>query len=180
MTRDDMKTIMKYFNVAYMNFYKGSSAEDVLNIWFDAFRNEDRKVVAEASKNYVRKNDFPPTIASLNKQIELIKRGATDTDLWAMIQKAVCNGLYGSVEEFEKLPPECQSFIGSPSGLKDLAQIEMGTLNTVVKGQFLKRVDAIREHQEIQRGLPSEVRAEIEKAQSIANGVELIEEGLLL
>ena len=67
-------------------------------------------------------------------------------------------------EEFEKLPPECQSFVGSPASLKELAQIDTGTMNTIVKGQFLKRVEAIKEHQEVQRGLPAEVRRAIEES----------------
>lgn len=176
MTRDDMKAIMKYFNTVYKDFYKGAEdVEAVLDVWSIIFRDEDRSVVAEAAKNYVRTNEFPPSVASIVKQIDLLKRSNTDADLWAKIQKAVSNGLYGSVEEFSKLPPECQSFVGSPSGLKDLARIEVGTLETVVKGQFLKRVEAIRNHQAVQKGLPSGVKAEIEKAQSIANGVELIE-----
>ena len=162
MTRDEMKQVMKYFGTAYRGFYDGTSLTDVLNVWSDAFADERKEVVQQAAKNYVSKNEFPPTIAGVKKQVALIKRENSDSDLWSKIQKAVANGLYGSVEEFNKLPSECQAFVGSPLGLKDLSQIDMGTLNTVVKGQFLKRVEEIRTHQEVQNGLPMEVRLAIE------------------
>ena len=76
----------------------------------------------------------------------------------AGVPAAAANGLYHAEEEFKKLPPECQSFLGSPAALKDLAQADTGTMNTIVKGQFLKRVSEIREHQTVQNGLPAEVR----------------------
>lgn len=161
MTKEQVITVVKYFQAAYSGFYEGKDVQAVLTVWYDALRDEEPAVVSQAAKNYVRTSEFAPTIAGLMKQINLIKEPDTDTDMWALINKAASNGLYNSAEEFAKLPAECQSFLGSASALKDLAQTDPGTMNTVVKGQFLKRVAAIREHQEVQRGLPAEVRQAI-------------------
>lgn len=162
MTKEQIIGLMKYFQAAYKGFYEGKDTQAVMTVWHDALADEDPKIVSQAAKNYVRTSEFAPTVAGLMKQIDLIKRPQADTDMWALISKAASNGLYNSAEEFEKLPPECQSFLGSASALKDLAQTDTGTMNTVVKGQFLKRVEAIREHQTVQRGLPAEVRQAIE------------------
>ena len=164
LTKDEMKKTMAYFQTAYRGFYEGKNPSDVLTVWYDAFAEEDASVVSIAAKNYVKSNVYPPTIAGLKMQINMIKTSETDTDLWGLIYKAASNGLYHSEEEFKKLPPECQSFIGSASALKDLAQTDVGTMNTVVKGQFLKRVEAIKQHKEVQRGLPAEVRQAIEES----------------
>lgn len=164
MTKDQIIGLMKYFQAAYRGFYDSKDARDVLKVWYDAFSEEDPRVVDLAAKNYVKANEFPPTAAGLMKQIDLIKRPQADTDMWALINKAARNGTYNSEEEFAKLPPECRSFLGSASALKDLAQTDAGTMNTVVKGQFLKRVEAIREHQTVQDGLPLEVRNAIEES----------------
>lgn len=156
-----MKKTMAYFQTAYRGFYEGKDTGDVLTIWYDAFADEDASVISTAAKNYVRTNEFPPTIAGLQKQIDLIKSSKTETDLWSLIHRAASNSLYNAEEEFKKLPPECQSFVGSPSALKDIAQTDVGTMNTVVKGQFLKRVEAIKQHQTVQSGLPMEVKMAI-------------------
>lgn len=164
MTKDEVRTMMKYLDSAYRHFYEGSNTSDVLEVWADAFKDEDRIVVAKACANYVKQNPHPPTIAGIMKQVELIKDSQTDTDYWAMIQKAIGNSLYNSKEEFEKLPEICKSFVGSASALREMAMAETGLVNTVIKGQFLKRVEAIREHQNVQKGLPVSVTLALERA----------------
>lgn len=163
MTKEQMITIMEYFQIAYKGFYEDKDIRSVLSVWYDIFGEEDEKIVKIAARNYVKKNVFPPTIAGLQEQIDMLKEQQTDVGMWSMLQKAVSNSLYHADEEFKKLPPECQSFVGSPSALKDLAQTDVGTMNTVVKGQFLKRVNDIKEHREVQNGLPVEVKKVIEE-----------------
>lgn len=164
MTRQELITIMKYFQTVYPGFYQGANQTQVADAWLDAFGEYDAKLVQLAAKNYVKTNEFAPTIAGIMKQIRQISKTETETDLWALIQKAASNGIYNSAEEFEKLPPECQSFVGSADALKELSQIDMATMETVVKGQFLKRVESIQSHQEVQKGLPAEVRQAISAA----------------
>ena len=171
MNRDQTIAIMKYFQTAFPGFYKDANPRDVLTIWCDAFKDEDPVIVQEAAKNYVKRRKFPPTIAELHEQIELIKNTNSFAELWTMIYKAASRSLYSAEEEFSKLPPECQAFVGDPSALRDLAQTDTGTMNTVVKGQFLKRIEAIAEHKAIQRGLPAEVR------QAIAESKQRLLEG---
>ena len=164
MTKEQTIKLMEYFQVTYKGFYEGKDTKAVLTVWYDALRDENPTIVSQAARNYVRQNEYPPTIAGIFKQIDLIQQPETDTDLWALIEKAARNGTYNSVEEFNKLPPECQSFVGSPEALKDIAQADIGTLNTIVKGQFLKRVEAIKQHQRVQNGLPAEVRRALEES----------------
>ena len=163
MTRDETKKMILYLHMAYRDFCGDKDLTSVVNIWHDAFKDYDVKVMEIAAKNYVKTNEFAPTIAGIMKHIRQISKTETETDLWALIQKAASNGLYNSAEEFEKLPPECKSFIGSADALKEMSQIDMATMETVVKGQFLKRVEAIQNHQEVQKGLPGEVRQAIEE-----------------
>lgn len=163
MTREETKKMILYLHMAYRDFCGDKDLTSVVNIWHDAFKDYDVKVVEIAAKNYVKTNEFAPTIAGIMKQIRQISKTETETDLWALIQKSASNGIYNSAEEFEKLPPECQSFVGSADALKELSQIDMATMETVVKGQFLKRVEAIQSHQEVQKGLPAEVRQAIEE-----------------
>lgn len=166
MTKEQTIKIMEYFEAAYKGFYEGKDTRRTLLVWHDALQDEDPKIVQAAAKSYVRTHEFAPTVAGLLNQITLIKETMTDTDMWGLIYKAASKGLYNADEEYKKLPPECQSFLGSASALKDLAQTDTGTMNTVVKGQFLKRVEAIRQHQSVQKGLPAEVRIAIENSKA--------------
>ena len=167
MTKDEVRTMLKYLDSAYRHFYEGVNPTDVLEVWADAFKDEERIVVAKACGNYVKLNPHPPTIAGIMKQVQLIKDAQTDTDYWALIQKAIGNSIYNSKEEFEKLPEVCKSFVGSASALRDMAQADTGVINTVVKGQFLKRVEAIREHQNVQKGLPVSVVMALEESKML-------------
>lgn len=164
MTREETIKLMQYFEAAYKGFYEGKDTKAVVAVWHDALKDENPRIVSEAARNCVKTSEYAPTVAGLMKQIDLIKEPYTSAELWSLIDRAAKNGIYNAAAEFEKLPPECQAFIGSPSALKDLAGTDHGTMNTVVKGQFLKRVEAIKEHQTVQNGLPMEVRAAIEES----------------
>lgn len=161
MTRDDTKKIIAYLRMAYSGFCEDRDLTEVVNVWYDALKDEDTIIVQTATKNYVKTSKFAPTIAGIIEQINLIKC-ESDADLWAKLRKAVGNSIYNSSEEFEKLPQECKAFVGSASALRDLAQTDIGTMDTIVKGQFLKNVGAIKEHQTVQNGLPMEVKQAIE------------------
>ena len=164
MTKDDTKKMIMYLRTAYKGFCEDMNLTDVVNVWYDAFKDEDVRVASEATRNYTMRSQYPPTIAGIQEQIDLLKSKDTDTELWALIVKAAKNSTYGAAEEYEKLPEVCQKFVGSPTALKDFGQIDPGTLQTVVKSQFIKTAPKIREHTNTQNGLPDSVRAVIETA----------------
>ena len=173
MTRVEIRNMMKYFQAAYTNFYADRSiTKEVVDIWEASFGREDPYIVKKAAVNYVASHEYAPTIAGLKKQIDMIKNPEADADLWGLVYKAISNGIYGAEEEFAKLPQECRSFLGSASALRDLAQCDPLTIGTVVKGQFLKQVDAIRQRQTVQNGLPAEVKQAImeSKMQMLTEG----------
>ena len=159
MTREELKPIMKYFQTAYPGFCKGANLTDVMNVWFDAFGNEDARIVRIAAKNYVKSSEYAPTIAGVEKQITLLKETRTATELWECLRKAISNSAYNSAEEFERLPQECRTFIGSAVSLKNLSQEDMAKVDTVVRGQFLKNVEQIKASRKAQSAIPhSEVQ----------------------
>ena len=166
MTKDEIKKTIAYLRTAYKGFCEDMDLTAVINIWHDQFKEEDVHVVWEATRNYTRSSEYPPTIAGIYEQINLIKQEQTDADMWELISKAARNSTYGSAEEFEKLPDVCKKFVGSPAGLKDLGQLDAGTLQTVVKSQFIKTAPKIREHRNVQTGLPAEVRQAISMAKT--------------
>lgn len=168
MTRDETKQILGYLQCAYPSAFGGDNLTATVNVWWDAFGDIDVHIVKHAVKNFVKTSKYAPTIAGIQEQIDLITSESMTVDLWGKMHKAISNGIYGANEEFEKLPPECKRFLGSSEALKDLAQCESGTINTVVKGQFMKRIDELQKHENVQSGIPAELRAVIAQSKQAA------------
>ena len=166
MTKDEVRSMMKYFQTAYDGFYKNANLSDVLGVWCDAFKDVDKVCAEIAAKRYVDMNTRPPTIAGVKEQLRLITEEDEATAMWKYIVRAAKNSTYGSVEEFNKLPTECQRFVGSASALKDYGQVDPATLQTVVKAHFMKAIPSIKKHLDARYELPLEVREVIENAKA--------------
>lgn len=153
MDRTDVIATLKILKVAYPGFYSKmgkTDAEDTVSVWCDMFREEDVNVVKIALYKVIEEHTgFPPTIADIKTQIREMRRAATgektDEELWSQLKAAVSNGYYGAKEEFSKLPPELQRYLGTPNTLRELSQVDTDTFNTVTHGQFLKQIGIIRD-----------------------------------
>lgn len=166
MTMEETSQMLTLLKVAYPNFYRNISQRDAvatLELWSEMFAEEDVNVVKYALKSLITTHTgFPPDIAEVKNQIRLLVQTATgeptDEELWRIFRRAVCDGTYGAKEGFAKLPPVLQRYCGSPATLRELAQSDEKTLDTVVHGQFLKQITGLRQRQEYEDSLPDGVR----------------------
>lgn len=166
MTREETSQMLTILKAAYPNFYRNMSPKDAmatLNLWAEMFAEDDVNIVKSSLKTLIGSHSgFPPDIAEVKRHMRMLLQTVTgeptDEDLWRILRKAVCNGSYGAKEEFERLPPVLQRYCGSPSTLRELAVQDEKTLDTVVHGQFLRQIAAIRERQQYHDSLPDGVR----------------------
>ena len=167
MTRQEFGSIVAVLRNAYLDKDFLSDNESA-EVWYGFLKDLDFGEVKIAVAKLVSENKWMPTIAEIMSQVKLLNETVYDSDgdneLWDLIVKASKNSTYGAVEEFNKLPIECQKFLGSATSLKDFGLIDPNTLQTVVKGQFLKTIPAIRKHTEYNNGLPLEVKLAIEES----------------
>lgn len=185
MTRDECYSMLKLLQAAYPNFYKGmkrSQADDVLNLWTEMFAGEDVNIVKFALHRLIETHSgFPPDIAEVKNHIRLLVQAATgeptDEELWRILRKAAANGLYGSSEEFDRLPPVLKRYCGSPSALREMAMQDEKTLDTVVHGQFLRQISGIRERQEYHDSLPDAVRDTVSRLYGRLEGERVLTPG---
>ncbi len=167
MDRTDVIATLKILKVAYPGFYSKmgkTDAEDTVSVWCDMFREEDVNVVKIALYKVIEEHTgFPPTIADIKTQIREMRRAATgektDEELWSQLKAAVSNGYYGAKEEFAKLPPELQRYLGTPNTLRELSQVDTDTFNTVTHGQFLKQIGIIRDRVRFDNETTPEIKA---------------------
>lgn len=166
MTRDETYAMLRILQAAYPTFYRGMKkpqAEDVINLWSAMFAEDDAEIVKCALYKLIETHSgFPPDIADVKDQVRMLIQVSTgeptDEELWRILRKAVTNGYYGAKEEFDKMPKVLQRYLGSPSAIRDMAVQDEKTLDTVVKGQFLKQIPNIRQRQEYHDSLPPAVR----------------------
>ena len=165
MTRDDVIKIMSVLRGAYPHFYRDISkqeAYDTINLWTDMFSNDDASIVAAAVKSLIDGDDkgFPPTIGQVKTKMRLLVGSdeLTEAEAWNLVSKAVKNGLYGAVEEFEKLPPAVKRIVGSPSQLRDLASMDSDTLQSVVASNFQRSYKVVATREKEIAALPDDVK----------------------
>lgn len=165
MTRDDVIKIMSVLRGAYPHFYRDISkqeAYDTINLWTDIFSNDDASIVASAVKSLIDGDDkgFPPTIGQVKAKMRLLVGSdeLTEAEAWNLVSKAVKNGLYGAVEEFEKLPPAVKRIVGSPSQLRDWASMDSDTLQSVVASNFQRSYKVVATREKEIAALPDDVK----------------------
>ena len=85
----------------------------------------------------------------------------TEQAAWALVAKAVRNGTWGAKEEFDALPPQIQRVVGSPTQLRDWAQMDSDSLHSVVASNFQRSYRAKVKADKEYAALPSDVRKAI-------------------
>lgn len=165
MTRDDVIKIMSVLRGAYPHFYRDISkqeAYDTINLWTDMFSRDDASIVSAAVKSLIDGDDkgFPPTIGQVKAKMRLLVGSdeLTEAEAWNLVSKAVKNGLYGAVEEFEKLPPAVKRIVGSPSQLRDWASMDSDTLHSVVASNFQRSYKVVATREKEIAALPDDVK----------------------
>ncbi len=167
MTREEAIKILSIIKLAYPNFYKNitkQEAEDTINLYQEMFQNEETKIVVIAVKCLISTFKFPPTIADIKDQIYKLQYPETDNimELYNILKKAIGNSIYNAVEEFSKLPPVVQKFVGNPKQLREWA-IDESFSDGVLRGQFIKQITVLRGRQKEDRQMLPEAQNMINK-----------------
>ena len=166
MTLQETATIMDILTAAYPHFYGGKRAPDAkntLSLWASVFADDDVQLVAAAVKAIIVADtrEFPPTIAHVKEKMRRLVQPETMTEAeaWTLISQATKNGIYGSQEEFAKLPSALQKLVGSPEQLRVWATMDSDTLHSVVSSNFQRSYKVILQREQEAAKLPKDVLA---------------------
>ena len=174
MTRDDTLSMLSLLKAAYPSFYAKMTAKDangVIELWSEMFADEDVNVVKVALKTLIETHSgFPPDIADVKSEIKRIVGAATgaktDAELWQELADAVMyhtHVAYECNEIFFKLDPLIRSYVGSPSGLRDMGKVDHKDFTTVSRALFMKAIPSLRQREEYSKALPEGVRQYIQR-----------------
>ena len=164
MTRAETIQIMGILQVAFPAYYRNISQADAsaaVSLWTQMFP-EPGEVVAAAVKALIatRAEGYPPTVGAVKAKIYELSEpaGLTPEQAWALVEKACSNGVYGSVEEFAKLPPIVQRAVGSANRLKEWGNMDADTVKSVVASNFQRSFKIQQQRERDTAMIPPDVR----------------------
>lgn len=145
----------------------------MVETWYECLGDLDYTLVLQAIKKTIINSEYPPTIHEIRQNaVEMINPTTTISaiEAWNEAYGMICNGLYMTEEQFEQHSPIVKKFFGNVRQVKELAQTDTDTVNSVTKGQFLKQYDILIEREIEQKMLPPQMQEFITK---IANKMDI-------
>jgi hypothetical protein len=181
MDRERFKEVISLLNTIYSD--KPPCPNQItFDTWYALFRNHDESVVKAAAQMYISTEHFAPKPADILELCAELQKDEERSPLeaWNIAYKAICNGYYNYKAEFAKLPPIIQRVIGKPENLKEMAQMDINTVNSVEQSHFIKLYNAELAREKTINMLPENIRqglAEINKRYALPddNSVLVIE-----
>lgn len=166
MDRQETMAILSVLRGAYPAFYRDTSrqeAEAIVNLWAAMFADDDYALVSAAVKSLIVADTkgFPPVIGQVKEYIRklTVPQEMTEGEAWALVSKAIRNGIWGAKKEFDALPPKIQRIVGSPQQLTDWAKMDSESVHSVVASNFQRSFRAKAKADKEYAALPSEVRS---------------------
>ena len=148
--------------------YKPNNLSETVDVWNMMLNNYSYEQVSVALKAYINSDisGFAPSIGQLIGKIQTISQPQELDGMtaWGLVSKALRNGTYGAVEEFNKLPPLVKQAVGMPDNLKNWAISDYQTIETVIQSNFLRTYETVvKRVNEINR-MPDNIKSLIKKA----------------
>lgn len=152
MTLQETKELITYIASSYPRYYRGmtrSTLEKHAAVWADIFDEYSLQTVLAGAKSYIATESagFPPSPGQI---IEHIHRKSPDkeiggTEAWALVRKAVNVPWERMQESYDSLPKAVRKAVGSAASLKELAQMDIATFESVAQSNFLRMYKVARE-----------------------------------
>lgn len=166
MTRDETIKLLMVIQSAYPNF-KPPDKTVAVDTWYTMLKDMDYNVVQMGLRAYITSDTsgFAPSIGEIVAKIQLVSQPQELDGMtaWGLVSKALRNGTYGAVEEFNKLPPLVKQAVGMPDNLKNWATSDYQTIETVIQSNFLRTYETIvKRANEINR-MPDNIKSLIKK-----------------
>lgn len=171
MTREQVGELLMTIQVYYPN-YNPPDKKITLNAWHIMLAEYPEELVLQALRACIATNTsgFAPDIGQIMSKIHTISQPQELDGMtaWGLVSKALRNGTYGAVEEFNKLPPLVKQAVGMPDNLKNWATSDYQTIETVIQSNFLRTYETVvKRANEINR-MPDDIKSLIEKTNAIS------------
>lgn len=173
MTSNETTMIMAVLYAAYPQFYAKKTPDEIDSIvalWAEMFVDDPAEIVTAAVKSFISTDTkgFPPVIGIIKDHVLRVTQPPQKTALeaWAEVKNALSRSNYHASEEFAKLDPVIQRIVGAPSQLREWAQADIDTLDSVIASNFQRSYRACEKNYRESLCLPSAVSSLIKELSS--------------
>lgn len=167
MTRDETVKIIRIMCDCYPN-YKPSNLSETVDVWNMMLEEYSYSQISTALKTYVHSDTsgFAPSIGQLINKLHEVQspQELNEMEAWLLVGRALRNGTYGAVEEFNKLPPLVQKAVGGPDNLRNWAQTDSESIENVVQSNFMRTYRIVVNRAKEYQKMPKDIQALIENA----------------
>ena len=165
MTRDETIKLLMVIQSAYPNF-KPPDKTVAADTWYTMLKDMDYNVVQMGLRAYITSDTsgFAPSIGQLINTIYTIQnpQELNEMEAWFLVSRALRNGYYGAVEEFDNLPPLVQKAVGTPDNLRNWSQTNTDSVENVIQSNFMRSYRTVVKREEEIKKMPADVQALIE------------------
>ena len=162
LTKDQFRTLVKAMKAVYAQptFLPD---EDAVKVWYAMLKDIEYPALSGAVQRHMMTSSFPPTIADLRKQATRTEEtGMSELEAWSLVRAAISNSAYNSEAEFAKLPPLIQKAVGNPANLREMALMDIDTVNSVEQSHFMRVYRTTVEREQEMKTLSPAMRELIE------------------
>ena len=165
MTKQETMAIMAILREAYPLYYRDKTKDELtasVNLWASMFAEDDPRLVQSAIKAWIATDTkgFPPVIGQIKDQMRRLSEPEQmcENEAWDIVSRAIGDSNYGSVEQFEQLPPVIQKSVGSARQLQEWAQMDASDVQTVVASNFMRSYRVKIKHEQEYNALPADIK----------------------
>ena len=165
MTKNEVVKLLMTIQTFYPN-YQVENKEFTINAWYSIIGDCDYKPMEKALRAYITTDTsgFAPSIGQLINKLHEVQspQELNEMEAWLLVSKALRNGTYGAIEEFNKLPPLVQKAVGSPDNLRNWAQTDSKSIENVVQSNFMRTYGTVVNRAKEYQKMPKDIQALIE------------------
>ena len=165
MNKQEAAKVLSIMQANYPDSFKGKTDEMMLatiSLWATMFADDNANDVTAAVMAHIAADTgaFMPNIGMIKDRLGKMRNQEelTEQEAWNLVQSALRNGIYGSREEYAKLPPMVQRMVGSANQLKEWAMMDADTVQSVVASNFQRSYKVRAQNEREYQALPSSVR----------------------
>ena len=165
MTFDETNTILTLLQTEYPQSFAKMDDRAMamkLKLWASEFQHDDYRAVYAVVRAIISSGgrEFAPNIGVIREKLRSFSADGelTENEAWALVSKAICNGIYGYAEEYAKLPPAVQAAVGRPEQLKEWAVMPVDEVQSVVASNFQRSYRIVAQRERELAKIPPDVR----------------------
>ena len=176
MTKNEVIKLLMTIQTFYPN-YQVENKEFTINAWYTIIGDCDYKLMEKALRAYITTDTsgFAPNIGQLLDKLHAIQnpQELNEMEAWSLVSKALRNGYYGAVEEFNNLPPLVQKAVGSPDNLRNWSQTDTNSIENVVQSNFMRSYRLVVNRENEIKKMPADVRTLIENVNKTSYSAQI-------